>query len=464
MIFGMPGKERPCACVLKLRLNHPPESERLGNSPERVWRTRADAASVRKPAMTTDGGAACVAPVAWRTASANERRSGAGACARNGEVAANASAITRLRLADAMEIEIDMGVEITGDVETFGHASGERFARDDGVHQGRHGELRRERHIQSPELARLDTALEDAAHQAMAARHDFLVIEAGQLGKIAGLRDHQTRDTGEWRLADQPEILAYQPLEEIARTAGEGLRERLALLDHRHDRLTDQRFEQRFLVLEVEVDRALRDAGAAGDILELGGRKPAVGKDLQRGADDLFRPGVFPSAPAGFGEGTRHLWSPKLLTERSVSKTGSRAESTPPSVVENEIGAGRRRSKLTQKRHDLAAMIGGMVDEVTKHLTERVEVFPAGGWLDEPRLIQPTLAQLSHEPAPLCLDCLPPITHLGERLQVRTLRDRGIWFLQPAMQPQLLGPHDVRQCAVNAAVAALQIPEVLLLR
>src|SRR5258708_34391366 len=90
MIFGMPGKEGPCACVLKLRLNPPPESERLGNSPERVWRTRADAASVRKPAMTTDGGAACGFPVAWRTASANDKRSGAGACARNEPAKINA--------------------------------------------------------------------------------------------------------------------------------------------------------------------------------------------------------------------------------------------------------------------------------------------------------------------------------------------------------------------------------------
>jgi len=60
------------AC-LKLRLQPPPESERLATGPERVWRTRADAASVRKPAMTTDGGAACVFPVAWRTASANDK-------------------------------------------------------------------------------------------------------------------------------------------------------------------------------------------------------------------------------------------------------------------------------------------------------------------------------------------------------------------------------------------------------
>src|SRR5882762_6422048 len=180
MIFGMPGKERPCACVLKLRLNHPPESERFGNSPERVWRTRADAASVRKPAMTTDGGADCVFPVAWRTASANDKRSGAGACARNepAKISANISAIGGL-LADTMEIEIDVSVEVFGDVEAFGHTGRERSARDDRVHHGRHCQLGRNRHVHRPELAGFDTPLQHASHQAMTARDDFLVIEAG---------------------------------------------------------------------------------------------------------------------------------------------------------------------------------------------------------------------------------------------------------------------------------------------
>src|SRR5690242_2030854 len=220
MIFGMPGNDSPWACVLNVRLSQEPESARLGSNPERTSRTRADAASARKPAITTEGGAACVCPVAWRTASANERRSGAGACARNGDVAANASAITRLRLADAMEIEIDMGVEVFGDVKAFGHAGGERLARDDGVHQRRHGELRGNRDIHAPELARLDATLQNAGHQVMAACHNFFVVEARQLGEIPRLGDHQPRDARQLRITHEPEVFADELLEQIAGSAG----------------------------------------------------------------------------------------------------------------------------------------------------------------------------------------------------------------------------------------------------
>src|SRR5258705_12067413 len=183
MIFGMPEKERPCACVLKLRLNHPPESERLGNSPERVWRTRADAASVRKPAMKTDGGAACVFPVAWRTASANDKRSGAGACARNepAKISAKISAIGGL-LADAMEIEIDVSVEVFGDVEAFRHTGRERFAGNDGVHQRRHRQLCRHHDVDGTEFTRFDAPLDDAGHQPGSPRHHSFVVETSQLG------------------------------------------------------------------------------------------------------------------------------------------------------------------------------------------------------------------------------------------------------------------------------------------
>src|SRR6266545_2163628 len=307
MIFGMPGKERPCACVLKLRLNHPPESERLGNSPERVWRTRADAASVRKPAMTTDGGADCVFPVAWRTASANDKRRGAGACARTepAKISAKISAIGGL-LADTMEIEIDVSVEVFGDVEAFGHAGRERGARHNGVHQGGHGELGRDGNVDRPEFAGFDPALQYAPHQTMTAGDDFLVVEAGELREIAGFGNHQAGNSRERRLAHQPEILAHQLFEEIPRATGEGLGEGLALLDDGDDRLADQRLEQRFFVFEVEVDRALGDAGATGDIFELRGREPAVGKDFERRGDDLLGPSVLATAPTGFCDCLRH--------------------------------------------------------------------------------------------------------------------------------------------------------------
>src|SRR2546428_13426898 len=81
MIVGTPGNEIPCAFELKLRFAHESESERLGNRPERAWRTRSAAALARKPAIESDGGTAGEPPVAWRTASATERRCGSSDCA-----------------------------------------------------------------------------------------------------------------------------------------------------------------------------------------------------------------------------------------------------------------------------------------------------------------------------------------------------------------------------------------------
>src|SRR5439155_24754995 len=64
--------------------------------------------------------------------------------------------------------------------------------------------------------------------------------------------------------------------------------------------------------------------------------------------------------------------------------------------------------------------------------------------------------------APLRFDGLPPPPHLSERLQISALWNGRVRLPQPAMQPELLGPHDVAQRAVNPAVAALQVAKVLL--
>ena len=84
------------------------------------------------------------------------------------------------------------------------------------------------------------------------------------------------------------------------------MRERFPLGDHRDDRLAHQRLEEGFLVFVVEVDRAFGDAGTVRDVFELCGGKAPVGEDLQRGADDLFRTGIFPAAPTGFCDCLRH--------------------------------------------------------------------------------------------------------------------------------------------------------------
>ena len=177
------------------------------------------------------------------------------------------------------------------------------------MHQRRHRELRGDHHVHGPEFARFDTALDDAGHEPVPACHDFFVIEAGKLGEIVGFRHHQLRDADERRLTDETPVLAHETLEQIASAAGEGPGQLLALGNHGDDGLPDQRLEERLFVFEIEVDRALGDAGTACDFLELGGGKAPVGKDLQRGADDLFRTGILPAAPTGFCECTGHLGS-----------------------------------------------------------------------------------------------------------------------------------------------------------
>src|SRR5206468_2450600 len=154
-----------------------------GSRPERACVTRARDASVRNPAISTAGGGACVdpPPVPWRTASANESRSGAWAWS---AAALPSARIRAIRSRYAMEVEIDVSVEIAGDVESFGHAGRERLAGDDRVHERRHGKLRRHHHIHRTKFAGFNTPLDDAGHEPMSAHNDFLVVEAGQLGEV----------------------------------------------------------------------------------------------------------------------------------------------------------------------------------------------------------------------------------------------------------------------------------------
>jgi hypothetical protein len=56
--------------------------------------------------------------------------------------------------------------------------------------------------------------------------------------------------------------------------------------------------EQIFLVLEVMVDGALRDAGRLADILEPGVALAALGEDRERGIENLVRSLVGPPLPA----------------------------------------------------------------------------------------------------------------------------------------------------------------------
>src|SRR6185437_11444431 len=94
-------------------------------------------------------------------------------------------------------------------------------------------------------------------------------------------------------------------------------------------------------------------------------------------------------------------------------------------VVENEVGARRLMAQLAQERHDLAAMVGRVVDKVPKHLAEGVNVFSTAGRLYELRLLQPSGWEGRQESPPLCLDRLPAIPHRPQVLKIRSLWHGG---------------------------------------
>src|SRR3989475_9345996 len=181
---GGVGNEIPSDFELKVRFTHAPEIASDGRSADRAWRTRASASVVRSVASST--GVAW--PDATRTASAKERRSGvvvAGSCAPRKEGAATSHARTAtsrwLLLRDAMEVQVDVGIEVLLHVEGLRHARRKSAARHGGVDQRRHRQLRGDHDVHRTELAILDAALDHAGHETMSARHDFVIVEARQL-------------------------------------------------------------------------------------------------------------------------------------------------------------------------------------------------------------------------------------------------------------------------------------------
>src|SRR5216110_259327 len=160
----------------------------------------------------------------------------------------------------------------------------------------------------------------------------------------------------------------------------------------------------------------------------------------------------------------RGIQAPKLLTERSVSKWSSRAGSTPLPVIADEVGVGSPRAQLAQKDDDLATVVGRVIDEMPEHLPERVDVFAAAGGLYDARVIEPNIVQRSNKGRPLSLDLFPAAPHIRQAAEVSSLCNGWIGLPHPAVQPQLLGPHDMGKRAMNPGKAALQITEVLRLR
>jgi hypothetical protein len=101
--------------------------------------------------------------------------------------------------------------------------------------------------------------------QANRTAHDhLLVVDARQLGEIAGLGDDELGNPGRFGPTDQlPPLVQHGP-QQVRRAVLVLGQQLLAEGDMRDEHLADHRLEQRFLAVEVEVDRPLGDPGAAG--------------------------------------------------------------------------------------------------------------------------------------------------------------------------------------------------------
>ena len=146
-----------------------------------------------------------------------------------------------------------------------------------------------------PKLACPDSGLEDVGEKLEGSRDDFTRVELSEIRELVELADDEPVESAEGRRPDElpipahvaVEALGWRPFVELV----------LALFDGDDGRCADHRLEQLFLIGEVEVDRALGDPGAFGDVLKSGVGQPAFTELLEGGLDDLLGPVLRESLP-----------------------------------------------------------------------------------------------------------------------------------------------------------------------
>ena len=139
-------------------------------------------------------------------------------------------------------------------------------------------------------LAARGGAAQQRAHRGDDAREHLAVIEFGELGEAAAFRDHQPDHVLAPRLVD----LAHEQFDDLVAEHADrhvGRAQRLDGADQRREHGADQFLEQALLVAEVEIDRALGDAGALGHVVEPRRLEAAGGEFIERRGKDRLAAG-----------------------------------------------------------------------------------------------------------------------------------------------------------------------------
>ena len=135
------------------------------------------------------------------------------------------------------------------------------------------------------ELTPLVGTAQDGADRFHRPRDHLAIVEFGELGEAWPFGQHQANDV----LPPRLENLADENLDQLIGHLPERnvrVRGPLKRADHRAELQTDQLLEQRLLVGEVKVDRALGDIGALGHVFEPGRGKAARREFVQRRRQD----------------------------------------------------------------------------------------------------------------------------------------------------------------------------------
>ena len=160
-------------------------------------------------------------------------------------------------------------------------------------HRHAHGVL----DVHGAELAALDATAQHPREQPADALHDFVEEEPRRLREIGGFGYHELREARDARLVHVLPPAAHHLGQQVPRRAAVRLDPLLGALKERNDVLPHRRLEQRFLALEIEVQRPLRHPGALRHVLESGGREAILDERFQCGVQDVAGP-LLRHAPA----------------------------------------------------------------------------------------------------------------------------------------------------------------------